>query len=110
MLLKIKLAEPDRARYSLPEWIDLDIDRPMLSDVKCLKLEVGLSWLDMRNGVLAGDLYSCGAAFFVAARRAGMSVSWDEFDVDVNAVLATEVVPDDPNSSAPDGAPKTSTP
>ena len=110
MLLRIKLTDADREKYKLPEWVDIDMDNPPLSDIKRLKLGVEMEWADLRNGVIAGSDYANGAAMWIAVRRAGIDVSWDDFDVDVRGHKAEAEVADDPNSSAPDGAKPTSTP
>lgn len=109
MLLKIKLSDQDREKYKLPEWVELDVDNPPFSDVKRLKLDVGMSWVDLRNGLLAQDLYAAGVAMWIAIRRAGADVPFDEFDIDVNGVVAVTKDDDDPNSSGPDGDGPTST-
>lgn len=119
MLLRIKLTDADREKYGLPETVELDLERPRLLDVRRLKLNVfvptgdgrrrGMEWAELRNGVLSGSEFSNGAALWIAARRAGAEVAWEEFDIDVNGIDVDAAEGEDPNSSAPDGAKPKST-
>jgi len=109
-LVRIKLADSDRARYEgLPEWLEFDLYAPMLSQVKLLKQQVGLRWDELVNRSNAYDMEALGAVYWLAVRAAGHDVTWDDFEVSLGGV-DTEEVADDPNSSAPDGAKPTSTP
>ena len=66
MLLRMKPTDADREKYGLPESVEMDIDRPMLSDVKRLKVDVGMSWTDLRNSLLSQDLFAAGVAMWIA--------------------------------------------
>lgn len=99
----MKPTDADREKYGLPESVEMDIDRPMLSDVKRLKVDVGMSWTDLRNSLLSQDLFAAGVAMWIAVRRSGVDVPWSDFDTDITSTIA-EIPDDDPNSSAPDGA------
>lgn len=104
----MKLGETDREKYGQGEVLELDLARGMLSDIKRLKVEVGLEWVEFHN-LVAGRRsdYALGVALWLVVRRTN-EVAWVDFDVAVRDCTA-EVVADDPNSSAPDGAKPTST-
>ena len=102
MRLRIKLSDADRKKYGLDEWLDLDLGRAMLSDIKRVKLEVGMEWVEFHNAVVRGSDYALGAATWLAVRRTN-DVAWDDVEVDVRG-CQFEAVADDPNSLAPGGA------
>lgn len=109
MAVRIKLVESDQARYDVPEWLDFDAQRPMLSQVRLLKEQAGMSWADMRASIADGGLEAIAATLWLAVRGAGSDVTWADFDVDI-AGADIEKVDDDPNSLALDGAKPISTP
>ena len=109
-LVRIKLADSDRARYEgLPEWLEFDLFRPMLSQVRLLKEQTGMTWAELQERAVADELEALGAVFWLAVRRAGHDVSWVDFDADLGGVEWGGEDDNDPNSSAPDGAKPTST-
>lgn len=107
-LVRIRLADSDRERYDLPEWLEFDLFRPMLSEVKLLKQQTGLTWTQLQQLSNAYDYEGLGLVLWLAVRRAGHAIEWADFDADL-AGADTEEVDDDPNSSAPDGAKTSST-
>lgn len=107
MLLRIKLSDTSRETYGVPEWLELDLGRAMTSDLRRLKAEVGMEWVEFHNAVVRSSDHALGVAAWLAARRTS-NVAWIDFDIDVRAAQF-ESVADDPNSSAPDGAKTSST-
>lgn len=103
--MRIKLADADRERYDLPEWIEFDTSRPRLSDIRALA-QAGMKGWNELQGKLGSDDFDDRVAghavvCWLAVRR-HTDVSWDAFDI---YLLDTEVQPDaDPNPPAPSGA------
>lgn len=110
-LVRIRLADSDRERYDLPEWLEFDLYRPMLSQVKLLKQQTGMSWGELQQRVVVEDLEALGVVYWLAVRAVGRDVSWDDFEADLTDV-DSKGVDDDPNSSGPagDGPNSTSSP
>lgn len=102
--VRIKLTEEDRERLGAPEVITYDVERPRLSDVRELHRQCGLLWLEFAQKLDKNDLEAAGMFLWLAVRRAGVKVDWEEFDIDMTGfeVEAEEESPK--NSSAPDGA------
>lgn len=104
-MLRIKLADKDRADLGVPEWVDFDGSVLRLKEVASLaQIPLKASEFEAFNNSEDPDekLAGLGALIWLAVRRAGVEVSWADFDVDMVAV-ETELVAD-PNPSAPTGA------
>lgn len=103
-MIRIKLAEDDRVKLELPEWIEYDVNRPRLRDIRRLKAEVGWEWSQVWDGLNHDDidarLATRAVLVWLAVDRLH-PVSWEEFDCDI---LGVEVEEPDPNAPAPDGA------
>jgi hypothetical protein len=105
-VLRIRLTKSDRARLGgVPEWIEYDVTRPRLGEIRKLKDQVGWPWKQFDEGLNSEDLderlASRAVLWWLAVNRI-FEVSWDDFDVDILGVELEEV--DDPNPSAPTGA------
>ena len=104
-MIRIKLAEDDRVKLSLPEWIEYDLDRPRLSEIRKLHEAVGWGWGKLLDQVNDEDMDAKHAAravlWWIAVNRHN-PISWKEFDLDIFGV-EFEVIPD-PNLPAPSGA------
>lgn len=104
-MLRIRLAAEDRERYGLPEWIEYDVDRPKLSEIRKVKAAVDWGWHQLAKQVDADDdddrLAARLVLWWLAVNR-HHTVSWDEFELDVFGVEVE--VDNDPNPPAPDGA------
>lgn len=109
-MIRIRLAEEDRQRYQLDEWIEYEQTSPRLSEMRRVKAEVGMTWAQMDESLNADDLderIAARAVLVWLAVNRHHTVSWDDFELKpLDAQI--EDVPD-PNRSAPTGASKTST-
>lgn len=113
-MLRISLAGPDRERYGLPEWIEYDSGRPLLSEIRALKTAVGIGWAALER-MLWGQwdasgqqtappdpddrLAGLGIVVWLAVRRHRPDLAWDDFDCDLMGI-GFESAPD-PNRQAP---------
>jgi hypothetical protein len=104
-VLKIRFADADRERYSLPGVVEYDVTRPKLGEIRKLKAQLDWSWKQFDAGLNSGDvdvfLAHRAVLWWLAVNR-HTEVSWDDFDVDILGVELEEV--EDPNPSAPTGA------
>lgn len=104
-MIRIRLAEDDRVKLELPEWIEFDVDRPKLSDIRRLKAQVDWEWSKVWDGLNHVDidvrLATRAVLVWLAVNRI-RPASWDDFDIDILGAEYEEV--GDPNRPAPDGA------
>lgn len=105
-MIRVRFAEDDRQRYGLPEWVDVDVQRPKLSEIRRIKAEIGWEWSQVDQGI--DDMQDPDRR---AAARAVLwwmiinrhnTVSWEDFDLDLFGVDVEAV--ETPNSQAPQGA------
>lgn len=102
--MRIQLAEEDRQRYGLPQWLEFDTFQPRLGDLRRLKDAVGWGWTEFETGLNSEDIdtrLAHRAVLWWLAVNRHTQVSWDDFDVDILGVEVEQTVP---NSSAPSGA------
>lgn len=105
-MIRIKFSQADRERMGLPEVVEYELERPRLKELRDLKAQVGKTWVELQAELGDKDdwatrLLAAGVVYWLACRRAGVKVPWDEFDLDLDDV---EVERDDPNPPAPTGA------
>ena len=85
-MLRITLPPEDRERLGAPEVIEIDLNRPTLGQIRALHEQVGWSWeqfVETVHGRREGDrAYAAGILYWLAARSAGVTTPWAEFDLD----------------------------
>lgn len=104
-MLRIQFAAEDRQRYNLPEQVEIDVDRPRLSEIRRLKAEVDWPLSRLSEGLRSADLdeqVAARAVLWWLAINRHTPVSWEEFECD--PLGAQWEQDEDPNRSAPDGA------
>lgn len=98
MLIRYRLADADREKYEIPEWVEFDVKDPLLSEIRAIKQAGFKGWADLERNLFGDDvddqLAASAVVIWLAVRR-HRPVGWDEFDFSLLKV-ATEVV-SDPN-------------
>jgi hypothetical protein len=111
-MYRFTLHPEDADRLGVPTTIELDLDRPRLSEIRAVREQVGMSWtnlLDQLTGAVPDSdrLYAAGVLYWLAAVRSGSRVAWRDFDLDFMEVEMTHQKAPEPaqgNPPAPDGA------
>lgn len=103
--MRIKLTDADRKRYSTPEWMDFDLTRPQLSEIRAVGKAGFKGWADLIRHMDSKDMderfAARGVVYWLAVCR-HKEVTWEAFDLDLFGVEMKEST--DPNPSAPKGA------
>jgi hypothetical protein len=98
-VITIRLSEEDRKLLDAPEQMTVDPQRWRLADVRLLE-QAGFTVETLADGLKSEQLFALAALCWVALRRHGVDVSWQDFDLDFGGV-EVEVQGE---ASAPDGA------
>lgn len=104
--LRIRFTDEDAERLGVTE-LEYDPARPRFPEIRELKNQAGMNLVQF--GELCADVqwddYVRGVVAWLALIRHGITVPFEDFDVDVRGlVIDRDEAAEDPNSSAPDGA------
>lgn len=102
-MLRIKLAEDDRARLGAPEAIEYDPKRLMALEAIALQKTTGLRPAALGSALQNGDAEAQVALVWLALFRVGIKVKFSELDFDL---FGMDIVSDEDDESEDDPGPK----
>lgn len=109
MAIQFGLPAETREKYDLPETVDFDFGKLLLSEAILLEDTLGLDMDGLRERLwpkegVRRDLRAWGFVIWLAARRAGADVAYQDFDLDLYGleIGATSVPDADPKETETD--------
>lgn len=103
-MIRYRFPAAERTRYGLAEVVEYDANAPLLSEVRALRKQVGITFAELSGRLKVGAWEDLGVLFWLVVLRNGSeTVAWEDFDVDLDAVeMETD---DEEKAAAPsDGA------
>lgn len=82
-MIRIKLTAEDAQRLGVSESVEYDNDKPRLREIRELKRQAGLTWEQLGQQLATGDLEAAALLVWVALVRQGLSVAWNDFDLEL---------------------------
>jgi len=81
-VIRIKLGAADRETLGAPDVMEVDPTRTRLADVRALKSQTGFTVESLGTALQSRDLDAVAALVWLALRRSGVNVPFDELDFD----------------------------
>lgn len=93
-MIRFKLSPEDRERLGAPEVIAFDETRLMLSEARAVQKASGYHPDDWFDGLKKGAPDAVAAVVWLALRRAGVEITYDDVDFDLGALVYEEPEPE----------------
>lgn len=94
MAIKFRLPEDVREKYALPEWVDYDPNSLMMSEAIHLEDTLGIDPTELGERLSPPegkrrDMRAWKYVIWLAVKRAGVDVAYDDFDLNLLALRVT---------------------